>query len=115
REARYDERGLRRRQRHLMEAQASGNAEFDVQADWVDYAAAGASDPDTLAARAFEVLRVVDMEQDVYRMGLVGTIDPQRQGELAGRILSARAALRDLLARDPDAEMLVEPFEPDRY
>src|SRR5438105_947164 len=49
--AEYDDDEARRRARQLMEARRSGNIEFDLHADWIDYAAAGVADPDGLSRR----------------------------------------------------------------
>src|SRR3546814_11555180 len=66
---------------------------FDINADWVDYAAAGASGAEDITARLFEVLAVVELKGDVYRFGLTGSIDPAQRPEVAEAILRARAAL----------------------
>ena len=111
----YDDAAERvARQRQIAEALASGNTDYDVTADWIDYAAAGADGPDSLQERALEVLRAVDMEGDVYRMGLGSAVDPKSQPEVAGKVLEARMMLRDSL-RDPQAANLVEVFDADRF
>ncbi len=101
-------------EKRLVEAQASGNSEHDIFADWVDYAAAGASGPQELTDKAIEVLTMVDMDESIYQLGLQGTADPAEQPELTARILAARAALHDRLA-DPSIASLVEPFDKDSY
>ena len=101
--------------RHLMsESAKSGNLDMDVLADWVDYAAAGVVGGEELTARAIEALRLVDLEDDVYQMGLRGTIDPGTHADLAARILEAREALR---ARESGSELaeLIEPFDATLY
>ena len=54
------------------------------------------------------------MEDEVYHLGLVGTIDPEREPDLARRVLEARSSLMRRLA-DSDLGRLVESFHPDRY
>ena len=103
-----------RQRRRLAEALASGNTVDDIGADWINYQAAGATDAAGLQERALEALRAVDMEQDVYRMGLSGTIDPQNLPDVAAKVLQARAAVRDRLG-DADLGELVEPWDADRY
>ncbi|HET8727180.1 MAG TPA: ABC transporter ATP-binding protein [Alphaproteobacteria bacterium] len=116
REASYEEgKAGAWRRRRIAEALATGNTDFDIRADWIDYQAAGAAGPDDLAEKAIEALRAVDMEQDVYRMGLTGTIDPGRHADLAARILEARIAVRGRLGEDCEAARLVELFEADSY
>lgn len=102
------------RRRWVMEAEATGNTIFDIAADWIDYDAAGCDGPDALSRKALEVLADVDLDLDVYLMGLHGTIDPEAHPETARRVLEARAVVRERLA-DPKASALVEPFDPDRY
>jgi putative ABC transport system ATP-binding protein len=110
----YDEAGQRARARFVAEAEVSGNIADDRKADWIDYAAAGADNLAALERRALEVLTLVDMDDDMYQLGLRGVIDPATRPELAAELLKARRALRERLARD-DQSALIEPFDPDRY
>jgi ABC-type multidrug transport system fused ATPase/permease subunit len=114
REAVYGTEDSERRAQERRETALSGNSPYDVNADWVDYAALGVDGPQELTARALEVLRVVDMENDVYELGLQGRVDPDARPELAARILSARNELRSRLD-SPDFAPLVEPFDQERY
>ena len=63
------------RARQLEEALQSGNSEYDVAADWVDYEQAGVADQAALDARILDVLRLVDLDGDIYLLGLRGRID----------------------------------------
>ncbi|MEX2618437.1 MAG: ABC transporter transmembrane domain-containing protein [Alphaproteobacteria bacterium] len=92
----------------------TGNSPFDYNADWVDLNEAGVADREGLKRRLVEILRLVDMDEEVYRFGLRGVIDPTRQPDIAERILAARSALRDRLA-DPAVALLIEPFDPEKY
>lgn len=98
----------------LEEAARSGNSPFDYAADWIDYDAAGADGPEALQRRLADVLRVVELDQDVYAMGLRGCVDPDYHPETAAKILQARIAMRHRM-QDPAVAMLVEPFEKTRY
>ena len=60
-----------------------------------------------------DLLRRIGMHEDIYRFGLSGTIDPDRDPELASRIVEARALLRRTIAAG--MADLVEPFDPERY
>ena len=100
--------------RLIEEARRAGNPPFDVTADWVDYEAAGAEGPDDIDRRLIDALRLVELDQDVYRFGLSGTIDPAAKSELAAGILEARTALVERLAAD-DASDLVVRFDPDAF
>src|SRR5206468_12070318 len=98
----------------VAEAKRAGNPILDPEADWIDYEALGVSGPEELDKCLISALRRVDMENEVYHLGLVGTIDPEREPELARRVLDARASLLRRLA-DSDLGRLVEPFDPDAY
>lgn len=92
----------------------SGNALFDVEADWVDYDSAGAKGPEDIDARIFSWLNVADFEVDIYQFGLRTRIDPDENPELADKALSARRELRERLL-DPEYSGVVEPFDPAVY
>ncbi|WP_342234730.1 ABC transporter ATP-binding protein [Inquilinus sp. OTU3971] len=115
REAQYDDDSAkRRRARRASEAQVAGNTDFDINADWIDYQAAGVDGPEALQDRALEILQAVDMEQDVYRIGLNGTIDADKAPEVADRVLAARVSVRKTLA-ETDLGDLVELYDSDRF
>ena len=96
------------------EARLTGNSEDDYHADWVDVEEAGATDRNTLNQQLIKVLKLADLEDDIYRFGLRGVIDPMQQPEVAARIMSARNALREKLAQ-PTISQLIEPFDPGKY
>jgi putative ABC transport system ATP-binding protein len=98
----------------LAEARQSGNTDLDPGADWIDYEAAGAKDEKELILRTVEVLRAVDLDEDVYSLGLRGKLNPKIHPEIAERILAARRALADRLAEEAISH-LVERFDPERY
>lgn len=110
----YDEPGQHGRARYVADAETAGNIPDDPRAEWIDFAAAGAADLAALERRALEVLTLVDMDDDMYQLGLRGVIDPAARPELAAGILNARKALRERLARD-DQAALIEPFDVNRY
>ncbi|ANK80354.1 MAG: hypothetical protein TEF_05785 [Rhizobiales bacterium NRL2] len=101
-------------ERYLREARASGNLDFDPAADWTDYDAAGASDLASLRAEGIESLKVVGLDEDIYQFGLRGRIDPDKQPDVAGGILKARAALKDRMS-DPEVAALIERYDPETY
>jgi ABC-type bacteriocin/lantibiotic exporter with double-glycine peptidase domain len=98
----------------LEEAARAGNSPFDYAADWIDYEIAGVDGPDGLQRRLAEVLRMVELDQDVYAMGLRGCVDPDIHPETAVKILRARTVMRQRM-QDPAVALLVEPFEKTRY
>src|SRR3546814_2797028 len=48
----------------LAEARRAGNPEFDIHADWVDYAAAGATGADDITEHLIEMLAVVERSEE---------------------------------------------------
>ncbi|WP_193366817.1 ATP-binding cassette domain-containing protein [Pelagibius marinus] len=98
----------------LAEAKRAGNPDLDINADWIDYAAAGAEGPQDINARLLDVLDVVDLKSDAYRFGLTGTIDPERSPEVVEGVLMARAALIERLTSGGNDDLVVR-FEADSY
>jgi putative ABC transport system ATP-binding protein len=102
------------RSRRINEARQSGNSEYDINVDWIDYQQAGVADRAALDARILDVLRLVDVDSDVYQLGMRGRIDPEEHPEIASRLVEARHVLAGRLAAGGLAH-LVERFAPDRY
>ncbi len=98
----------------LAETRRAGNPLLDINADWIDYAAAGADDKEGMTERLLDVLAVVDLIDDAYRFGLTGTIDPEDKPEVAEGILKARAAMVERLATSGNDDLVVR-FEAERY
>ena len=96
------------------ESRRTGNTTMDIEADWVDYAAAGVKDAEGLEERIIELLGLMDLESDIYRWGLTGRIDDTRHPEIAAEVLELRALLPEQLAAR-DAEDLVVNFDADAY
>ncbi|MDP6805252.1 MAG: cyclic nucleotide-binding domain-containing protein, partial [Rhodospirillales bacterium] len=113
-DAAYDEDERKMRESELAEAGRAGNNTFDVHADWVDYEAAGGAGKEELGERLLTALRLVELENDLYLIGLRRTIDPVAMPELARDIMKARARLRERLVERSAAD-LVEGFDKDRY
>ena len=108
------EKDAREEKLRRLEALASGNPETDVADDWIDYDAAGATGPEDLLVRLREILVIVDLENDVYRLGLRSRMPEGELAELASRILAARDDFRERLIKT-QGEHYVEAFDPDRY
>ena len=106
--------GEQSRVREIEEARKSGNIDYDITADWIDYPQAGVTDQAELELRMVEVLRLVDLEEDVHLFGLRGRLDPDRQQDAARRVLEARRVLAERLEGGGLAH-LVERFDPERY
>jgi len=100
--------------RETAESQHAGNTTLDLDADWIDYRTAGLEAPGDLTGRLIEILKLVEMEDDVYRFGLSGAIDPGKQPEVAENILKAREALSARLEAEGAVDLVVS-FDPERY
>jgi putative ABC transport system ATP-binding protein len=114
RDAEYDEEARRATNKWLSEAKIAGNSTDDVNADWIDYDAAGVADDDALIGRIFDTLKTVTLDGDIYQLGLRGSIDPAIQPDLARQLLKARTEFHTRLT-DPEIAALVEGFDPDKY
>jgi putative ABC transport system ATP-binding protein len=114
RPAEYEPHVAKRRSRQLGEAVKAGNIDFDIHADWLDYASAGVADRQELLQRIIEVLARLDCENDVYGVGLRWRLDPEVDPEAARRLLEARAALACRLAEDGISH-LVETYDAERF
>lgn len=96
------------------ESAESGNVVHDLNADWIDYAAAGADTETDLLREGLRALKLVGLDSDVYQFGLRGAIDPRRNEALADKILQARGELRQRLEA-PDIQGLIETFDREKY
>jgi putative ABC transport system ATP-binding protein len=105
------------RRKFLAESKRAGNLDLDNEADWLDLATAGIKDKAELTLRMVDVLKAVDMEEDVFQFGLRGSINPKHDPDAAKRVLEARAGLLKRLSdpKEPDLKTLIEPFSPDAY
>lgn len=110
----YDDINAKRRLHQLVEARRSGNIDFDLHADWIDYESAGVKDAAELSTRVSEVLEELDFAEDVYGFGLRWQLDPNEQPDLAERLLHAREALAARLVEEGITN-LVETYDLDHY
>ncbi len=113
-EAEYDEKERATREIEQKRSIESGNSPYDIRASWINYRAAGVDSEAKLEHAVIDVLSVVDMQDDVYQLGLRSTVDPEHDHELTDRILRARTEMRSHLEAEGAAK-LVEPFDQDRY
>ena len=115
REPEYEGEEAKSRADYVSEAERSGNISHDLEADWVDYEAAGVESSGGLRLESLRVLELVEMGDEIYQFGLRGTVDPYSRPDLADGILRARAGLRQRLRDDATLAQLVETFESDSY
>lgn len=102
-------------QRELRDTQQAGNSPFEFRADWVDWEAAGVTAEQDKLPALVRVLETVQLDADVYALGLRGTIRHDRFGDLRDRLLAVRMAMRQRLESDESLARLVEGFDPERY
>ncbi len=114
RDADYDDDQQSVRNTALSEIKVTGNSLLDINADWIDYDSAGVGGPEELEDKLIGVLSKVGLDEDIYRLGLRGTIDTASEPGLAAKILQVRHALRERL-NEPPLSKLVEPFDPSKY
>ncbi len=98
----------------LHEAERTGNTTLDIEADWVDYEAAGCTGPDDIDQRIVELLRVVDLEETIFELGLRSRAQKHAGADVGERILSARRHMRERL-QGLGIEDWVERFDPSEY
>src|SRR5713226_8523141 len=89
----YDEATRTLREAFWKESERAGNPALDPNADWIDYELAGATGPADLLPRMVDALKQVELDEDIYSLGLRGTIDVALRPDLAEKILKARHAL----------------------
>lgn len=111
----YEGEEAEAREAYIKNAQITGNSADDIEADWHDYALAGVKNKEELNARALEVLEMVDLSEDVYRLGLRSTIDPKEAPETAELVLNARRRFFEKIETDPSLKNMIEAFEQDSY
>jgi ABC-type multidrug transport system fused ATPase/permease subunit len=114
RPAGYEGATAKRRAWQTVEARLSGNIDFDIHADWIDYESARVKDQEELSQRIRQVLVRLDLEEAIYSLGLRGRLDPEANPEAAMQLLEARRALARRLAEDGITN-LVETYDPERF
>jgi putative ABC transport system ATP-binding protein len=110
----YDDTMRVTREAFWRESERAGNPALDPKADWIDYELAGATGPADLLPRVVDTLKQVEFDEDIYSLGLRGTVNVASRPDLAEKVLKARGALHGRLENGADAS-LIEPFNADRY
>ncbi|HSA88431.1 MAG TPA: ABC transporter ATP-binding protein/permease [Burkholderiales bacterium] len=112
RERVYEGRAKAEHDVEAREAERTGNTTLDIEADWIDYDAAGCAGPDEVEARIAGLLRTVDLEETIFELGLRSRA--REGGEIAPRVLEARAHMRERLEKLGIRDW-VERWHPDEY
>jgi putative ABC transport system ATP-binding protein len=103
-----------KRDRRILEARRTGNPIENISDQWIDYERIGAKDEEDLDRILIDLLNRIGMGEETYFFGLSGRVDPERNPELAERLVEARERLRQTFRENGMAD-LVEPFDPSRY
>ncbi|MFV0475915.1 MAG: ABC transporter transmembrane domain-containing protein [Pikeienuella sp.] len=98
----------------MQEAEQTGNIPATPFGDWTDYAAAGVADAAELNRRIIALSCAVGLAEELYHLGLQARMNPRDFPDLAARILSARAELREAAANDREIADIVEFWDPER-
>ncbi len=112
--AAYDGDAQRKFHGRMREATLAGNCTLDIDAQWLDYGAAGVSDAAGMEARLLEILKVVDLEEALFEIGLKSAVGLAGGPDVEKSILLARDSMRERL-NQPDLMELVEQFDELRY
>ncbi len=102
-----DDVELRRR----MEALRSGNPLAVPGEDWLDLDAAGLEDASALNPRILSLAEITGFDDDIWRLGLGGRLDPEAEPEATGRIQKARSIIMANLA-ERGLSKIVAPLDP---
>ena len=114
REKEYSGDALRLRDIDLRESSRAGNSTSDIQADWIDYEAAGVSGAEEMDARILEVLKAVDLEEAIFEVGLKSVVTVGQNPGIAESVLRARDTMRERM-NQPGISELVERFDLARF
>ena len=114
RERTYIENERPEREFRLHEAMRTGNSLLDINADWIDYESANASDVAELELRIHEVLTTVELEETILELGFRSTIDLDEMPDLAVALVEARRSMLKTLD-ESGGQSVVERFDPERY
>jgi putative ABC transport system ATP-binding protein len=98
----------------LREAKRTGNSTLDIEADWIDYEAAGCAGPEEIEARILELLRVVDLEETIFELGLRSPADVSRNRDIPEKVLDARRGMLERL-ESLGIKDWVERWDPRKY
>ncbi|NIP76591.1 MAG: hypothetical protein GTN90_11650, partial [Xanthomonadales bacterium] len=98
----------------LREAKRTGNITADPGGDWIDYAAAGAADPQSLDARLLDLVDKAGLADDLVSSALDSRIDPADAERWTGPILAAREALQASFVGEQLSD-IAEPWVPEVF
>ncbi len=94
-----------------LEAERTANSDHDAFADWDNLAAAGAVDATDLDLKALGALSVYGLGDQVFRMGLLGRLDPHAYPDIAEAIVATRKAFCEIADDDPRLAAEIEHWD----
>ena len=95
-------------------AKLAGNSPDRFDDDWVDYKAIGVNSQEELTSHIIDILKEVELDEEIYQFGLLSFVDPSDNSDLAERVMQARLQLRDKF-KEPENARLVEPFDQEKF
>lgn len=97
------------------EARLSGNTILRRDVNWIDYAAAGARDEADFEGCIYDVLKAVELIDDVHQLGLRSKLPPDVDQKVIDNLLHCRFALRGQQEKDEELQRLIEPLNVGAY
>jgi hypothetical protein len=92
----------------------AGNSPNRYDDDWIDLQALGLENREQLTAHIIDVLKAVEMDEEIYQFGLLSLVDQSENTDLIAGVMQARRQLRDKF-KEPEIARLVEPFDHEKY
>ena len=86
-------------------ARQAGNSPNRYDDDWIDHQALGLQNREQLTTHIIDILKTVELDEEVYQFGLLSFVDQSQNTDLAGRVMQARQQLRDKF-REPEIARL---------
>ena len=105
---------IEEQKRRNRESIASANSVDDPNANWIDYRASGAADPEHLKLLINKILKTLELDDEAFELGLSETADTERHPQLTKQVLQIREAISSELKQPWNAE-LVEFFDTELY
>nr|CAA6828917.1 MAG: FIG00984639: hypothetical protein [uncultured Thiotrichaceae bacterium] len=79
------------------ESLASGNSPYDPDQSWINYSAAHVSESEELFEQITQLLTVVELDEDMYQLGLNQLISKETHPEITQLVLTARSKVHKKL------------------
>ena len=93
----------------------SGNSLDDLEADWIDYKAIGVNSEVELREKLLDLLRIVDLDDDVYTLGLRGNDQVFRKQRTSGSYFGLLVKHYKSRLQKPEISQSVELFDSEKF